>query len=137
MGTAEYGTEMNCYHKRRMGWITDEDTHVVKVEEAKQTILVNALGNKRAKSKCTIIQFEPATLDDTGIEYDSLILEYRATIQDKVADSDPDLLLKKLKEGSLTGGVEVNTEGILIRLAGTDTATTLINANAGTDSGAE
>ena len=46
------------------------------------------------------------------------------------------MLLKKLKDGSLTGQT-VDTEGILIRLAGTDTATTLINANAKADSGAE
>jgi len=36
MGLGLYGTELNCYHKKRLGWITEKEAHVIKVEDVRR-----------------------------------------------------------------------------------------------------
>jgi hypothetical protein len=34
MGQGIFATDINCYHKMRIGWIKDEDTQVINIPDA-------------------------------------------------------------------------------------------------------
>lgn len=138
MGSGKFAQDLNCYQKKRLGWLTDKEITVIKYKQFRRFSLVNALGFRRGKKRCVVIQLEkPAIIDDSGKEYSELFLEFRSTDDKFKSASKPDEYLKWLSDGSkyhelknYSTEPKIDTEGVLIRaVGGDDTDTVLFDAH--------
>jgi len=93
--------------------------------------LINPLGYAWSRVKCVEIEIPSTKIG--GSYYDKIFFEYRST---KQGTSKPDESLNKLRDGTdqtliegKADALKVDIDGILVRMTGQNTGTTLIDAN--------